>query len=245
MRSTRSRGNWLTPEHCDFVLALVARRLRVDTLAPPQYRAERDAMLAGRSGAAELRLPTDVQIAAASGTWDRALAHAGLRARSRRGTRNSGPASIIDVLDRCYEHHGAEPTIADLEQFARANGIPFPRKDRPYSDLVNEWKQTRRDQGLAVPDGPPPTSQRPDYTVDVGAARPGERRARKRWDDTDEIINWVSRYLTELKPRQRASQRGYDQWARNQEGAPWSAVIGRHGGWAAVRDAARERLRQR
>jgi hypothetical protein len=40
-----------------------------------------------------------------------------------------GPVPIVEVLDRCYEHHGTEPTLGELVQFARANGIPFPRKE--------------------------------------------------------------------------------------------------------------------
>ena len=49
---------------------------------------------------------------------------------------------------------------------------------------------------------------------------PGEKRAKSAWADHDEVIAWVARYLAELKPRDRASQRGYDAWARQQDGAP-------------------------
>ena len=237
------QGDWLTPEHSDFVLQLVARRLDTPTVTPGQYRAERTAMLAAdRNG--QLRLPTEDQIAALAGSWDRALAHAGLRARQGRGGHRArvGPASIVDVLDRCFEHHRAEPTSGELATFARANGIPFPRRERgrPWSDYVREWKDGRREQGLPVPDGPPPKRERPDYTRHVGAARPGERRGRKQWDDVDELAEWVARYLRELPRGGRVSKRRYDEWAAGVDGAPWSSNFDGHGGWAAVLARARE-----
>jgi len=239
-------GDWLTFEYAEFVLALIARRLGVTTLTPSEYRGERARMLANhRHG--NLRLPTESQVVALAGNWDRALSHAGLRRRphGRGGHRaRSTAVSIIDVLDRCYEHHGTEPTTNELAAFAKANGIPVPRKDagRPFSDYAREWKEHRTEQGLPVPSGPPPKAQRPDYTVDVGAGRPGERRAKDTWDDLDELVDWATRYLRQLAG-QRSSKRGYDDWARDQEGAPWSKTFDKFGGWAAVRDAAWERLR--
>ena len=249
------QGNWLTEEYSDFILALIARRLAVRTLTPGQYRAERVSMLATDRGrhthGGQLRLPTEEQIAALAGTWDRALAHAGLRARAGLGGHRArvGPAAIIDVLDRCYEHQGTEPNSNEIEDFARANGIPYPRRERgkPWSAHVSEWKDRRRARGLAVPDGPPPKTQRPDYSVDVGAGVSGERRSKDAWDDLDEVVDWVARYLRQLQRGQRSGQRAYDDWARRQDGAPWSAAFNRHGhgGWVAVRRAAQQRLAHR
>jgi hypothetical protein len=51
------------------------------------------------------------------------------------------------------------------------------------------------------------------------------------------------RFLGQLKPRERATQRAYADWARNQDGAPWPKAFGQHGGWAAVRAEGWERLR--
>jgi hypothetical protein len=139
-------------------------------------------------------------------------------------------------------HHRAEPTSGELETVARANGIPFPRRERgrPWSGYVREWMDRRREQGLPVPDGPPPKRQRPDYTHDVGAARPGERRGRKQWDDLDEFAAWVLRYLDALPRGERPGQRDYDGWGRRTEGAPWSSNFGPHGGWTVVLARSRE-----
>jgi hypothetical protein len=246
-----SEGNWLTEEYSDFVLALMARRLGVSTLTPGQYRTGRAAMLGPQRRrarpASQLWLPTEVQIEALYGTWDRALAHAGLQARQGRGGQlgRVQPVPILDVLDHLYQHHGTEPTAREAEVFASANGTPFPRRERgkPWSAYIAEWKQRRREQGLAVPDGPPPKAQRPDYSQDVGAALPGERRRKRSWEDFDEVVAWVMRYMEECRREGwRSSLRGYNDWAREQEGAPWSAAFEQHGGWGVVRCAASDRL---
>jgi hypothetical protein len=143
--------------------------------------------------------------------------------------------------------HGRQlrlPTEHQIE--AKANGIPLPRKERgrAWSDYLREWKEGRTAKGLRVPNGPPPKAQRPNYAQDVGSALPGERRQKKSWEDLDEVVEWVMRYLAELQRGERASQRGYNDWARQQGGAPWSAAFNQHGGMspetgcAAVPEAA-------
>jgi hypothetical protein len=51
------------------------------------------------------------------------------------------------------------------------------------------------------------------------------------------------RYLSRLTRGERSSQRGYNDWARNQDGAPWANKFNRQGGFDAVRASARERMR--
>ena len=246
------QADWLTKEYSCFALRLIARRLHAGTLTPGQYRAGRHAMVASARGRQSIGwrvpIPTAEQIQTLAGSWDEALAHAGLTPRHGLGGHHArvGAVPVVEVLDRCYEHHGTEPTLGELVLFARANGIPFPRKDRgrPYSSYIKEWRNARAARGLDVPEGAPPKSERPDYSCDVGAVLPGEKRAKSAWADHDEVIAWVARYLAELKPRDRASQRGYDAWARQQDGAPWASVLERHGGWVAVREEAWRRLGQ-
>lgn len=231
----------LTAEQCDFALNVVARRLRVSTLTPGQYRAERDALLAALATKPTATwLPTEDAVTALIGSWDRALAHAGLRRRIGLGGQvGIRGVSIVELLERCYEHHGTEPISSEMEQFARANGIPYPRRDRSYPDYVREWKERRQAAGLPVPDGPPPTRERPDYSKDVGAARPGERRIEKLTED--DLIAWVARYLRAVPPGERPSKRAYDRWARNEDGAPWASRFHAVGGWSSVRARAVER----
>jgi hypothetical protein len=243
-------ADWLTFEYGAFVLQLVARRLSVPTLTPVAYRAERRRMLTGRkrqvAPGRDLPLPTAEQLETLAGTWDDALAQAGLASRQGVGGHRARvrPVPIVDVLDRCYASHGTEPTLRELELFARANGIPFPRKQcgRPYSDYLRQWKDARIERGLAVPHGPPPREERPDYSRDAGAATPNERRAKRTWTDHDEVVAWVARYLLQADGHRPTSQRAYDSWARDQGGAPWASVLQRHGGWVAVREEAWQRL---
>ena len=230
-----------TGEYCSFALKLIARRQGVRTLTPGQYRAGGHAFARDGRGR-RIPLPSAEQIERIAGSWDKALCEAGLAPRHGVGGQQArvGPVPIVEVLDRCYEHHGTEPTLLELVLFAKANRIPFPRKERgrPYSSYVKEWKDGRAARGLAVPDGPPPKPERPDYSCEVGAALAGERRAKSAWADHDGVVAWVARYLAELQARDPASQRAYDAWAREQHGAPWASVLERHGGWMAIRQEA-------
>lgn len=234
-------GGWLTKDYCAYLLQLHASRLERQALTPSDYLANRAELAAG--GQQRLRMPTEHQIAAVFGGWDRAAAYAGLRPRESAGgrPRRLPSAPIVDMLERCYLAHGTEPTNRELELFAKANGIKLPRRVKPWAEYVAEWRDGRRAAGLPVPDGPPPTNQRPDYTQDVGAGSPSERRSRK-WSE-DELVSWVARYLAELNGR-RSSQRGYAAWARTQEGAPWTSAIQRRGGWNLIRRLAQQLLRE-
>jgi hypothetical protein len=247
------QADWLTEQYSNFVLKLMARRVGTSTLTPGQYRAEGQVMAgtdcSPRCRTLQLLIPTAEQIESLAGTWDEALVRADLAPRHGLGGHRAhvGPTPIAAVLDRCHEHHGTEPTLLELVVFAKANGIPFPRKERgrPYNSYVEEWKVARIARGLTIPDGPPPEAERPDYSRDVGAALPGERPAKRAWAEHDEVVRWVMRYLGDLNQRERSSQRGYDAWARGHDGAPWASVVQRHGGWAAVRGEAWKRMQER
>ncbi len=155
------------------------------------------------------------------------------------------PLTMSELLDRCYEFHGTEPTVNEADIFAKANGLPVKRRSgRPWREWVAEWKDNRRERGLPLPDGPPPFGQRPDYSKDVGAAKAHERRGRRRWDDRDEVVEWVARYLRTLTGRSRGTQRGYLAWASQNPGAPYNETLAKYGGWTVVRDAAWAVIRQ-
>lgn len=262
IRTSVQEAGWFSHEQAEFALKLVCRRLGgLAAFSPGDYRRERAAITteAGRrSQIVEMVLPNENQIEALFGGWDDALVAVGLQARSEADSENravesvEGEAaepnrtapSIIDVLDRCYVAHGTQPTIGELVVFARANGIPFPRKERgkPWSEYVAEWKEARRAEGLGVPEGPPAKRDRPDYAQDVGAARAGERRIRE-WDE-DGLVEWAVRFLSELHREQRPTLRTYDDWVARTDGAPGHSVMERHGGFAHIMSLARQR-RQR
>jgi hypothetical protein len=246
----KKQQDWLTPEYSGFVLRLVAHRLGRQTVSPREYMTERKALLASDNAhwlhGRRLILPNADQLRTAAGSWDAALRAAGLddSHSAEYGRERKSPPSILDILDRCYEAYGTEPTVRDSEVFARANGIPYPRRERgrAWSSYVSEWKEQRRGKGLPVPNGPPLTDRRPDYAVDVGAGHADKRRMGHR-EDFDEAVSYVMRYLVQLSPGERATQRSYDAWAYGQEEAAYSSAFQRHhGGWSKVRDTAWARL---
>ena len=251
MRLRAEEASWLTHEQGEFAIRLICRRLGgIVAVSRSEYRRERERLIgsAGRGGAelAEV-LPTENQILALFGSWNDALTSAGValppgstpERRIFRGT------SVIEVLDRCYEHHHSEPTLSELALFAQANGIPLPGlRGRGYRDYVREWKEQRRAQGLDVPERPPAKRDRPDYGVDVGAAAAGERRKRKRWS-VEEIEPWVDDFLDWLQPALWPTERHYEDWAGETQGAPRASILINHGGFTKLIDEGRQRRARR
>ena len=243
---TRPKQDWLTEDHIAYVLKLVARRLGVESVSPDQYRREREAMLSvsrRRRRRRRSRIPTEDQLRiAVGGDWDAALALAGLAARKPHA---GVGVSTVELLERCFETHRAQPSAEELRRFARANRIPFqPDRQRTWNGCLAAWKQERRARGLAVPDGLPPRGQRPNYWRNVGAARAGERR-RRDWSHLDDCVEVVILYLDQLGANERSSKRGYQDWAASQPDAPGYSVFDQHGGWARIRQIAQERTSSR
>jgi hypothetical protein len=238
----------VTDERVVYALRLVAGRLRTATLTTGAYEEERAVLLAedrrdwlhGR----RLRLPSAAAIRLAAGGWEAALTLAELETDTRpRQAIKETILSRLDVIDRFYAHYGEQPTKRALEAFARGNGIPMSDENkRPWSGTVESWRQRRREHGLPEPRGAERRGGRgvraPDYSADVGAARPGEQPHRGKWRDEAACVAWVARYLASLPARARSTQDGYRRWASQHPGAPSPSRFDQHGGWEAVRSAA-------
>lgn len=155
-------------------------------------------------------------------------------------------------MDRFYEHYKEQPTQRALFEFARGNKLPMSvEKRRPFPEALAEWRQLRRERGEPAPnivkrrggrgaDGRP--LEAPNYSENVGAARPGEHLYMGKWTNVDACVEWVTRYLASLGPRQRSTQAGYTRWARQHPSAPVMSTFDQHGGWGAVRRKAMEKL---
>lgn len=265
----KSRGptslKWLTEEHVVAVLIIAAGRLSQDTVSKTEYRAEREEMLrtdrARWLNGGNLLLPTTGQIVGKVGSWDEALRKAGLRLPHERTPkpREKRAPSFVDLMERFHDHYGVQPTQQALREFARGNGIPYPDHHHvnhvKFSVGRDEWLAQRRANGLLAPkversrpggssrDSRP--APRPDYSRDVGAARPGERRfgehRRTKWSREDCIAS-VTRYL-EYTAGSRSTFHGYTSWAATQENAPVVNTLEMHGGWEALRREAQKRMR--
>jgi len=252
MKTLRPMADWLTEGNVRSALRLVAHRLGEDSVTKAAYRAERAKLVAADERrwlhGGSLRMPSDEAIKTRIGSWDAALRLAGLRVTSERGSglgaaHGKGAPTIVELIQRVWDCHEAQPTEEELRDFARANDIPAPgRRGITYGTEMNKWKEERRTLGLPVPDGPPPLAERPDYTVDVGAARPGERRLQPR-GDAEECAAWVQHFLEDLPSGRRCTATAYLEWLRAHPGAPSIKSFNQHGGWAAVRSRAQERIR--
>lgn len=241
--------DYLSAEHVAYVVRLVALRLGKRILSLSDYSTERAAMLRRDRvrwlHGGQLILPNEAQVITVMGSWEQALASAGLTApQVERGDSSKMHAPTIpDLLERFHAHHGVQPTIRDLRTFAHANGIPFPNMSAVrFNDAVAEWKARRAAQGLPSPLAPPPPSERADYTRDVGAARPGEKR-RETAHPLEACVEWMRRYLEGLPASARSTRRSYRDWAR-QHGAPAPKLLDtKHGGFSHVRSLAQEHMR--
>ena len=254
-KQTSEEQDWLGDEYVIFVLHLVARRLGRDTLSLRDYSMECDRMLRGDRArwlhGGQLVLPNEEQIITHVGSWEAALRLAGMEpshratGNARRGRRSI--PTLCDLLERFYEHHEAQPSLKDLTAFARGNGIPYPSERRErFGAAMAAWKADRRARGLPVPEKLPPRRARAEarvnYSRDVGAAREGERPL-KRWEDTEECVAWMVRYLEGLPAGARSTRRAYRDWTLRQDGAPAPNTLAQHGGFERIRRLAQERIR--
>jgi hypothetical protein len=240
--------DWLTTERARFALRLAAGRRGAATLTMGDYEAERGALLAGDRRdwlhGRGLRLPSADAIRLAAGSWDAALALAGLGVGARPArTITQTIASRLDVMDRFHDHYGEQPTQRALLAFARGNGIPMSDEGkRLWSETVKLWRQRRLERGLPEPRAAQRKGGRgakaPNYSADVGAARHGERPHRGKWCDGEACAAWVARYVASLPAGERSTQDGYRRWASQHPGAPSPSSLAQHGGWEAVRRAA-------
>ncbi len=254
VKASGPRADWITTEHVVAVLQLVARRLGADSLTTGEYRTERARLLATEHYRPRndrwLLLPDDEQVIACAGSWDAALVLAGLGATRDRRTARGHPTApiLVDLLERFHDEHGFRPSARDLRAFARGNGVPYPsERVQRFGTAVAEWAASRSARGLPEPRVVRRVGGRgrraPDYSGNVGASRPGERR-REKWTRTS-CAAAVARYLTQLRRGERSTQRGYADWAAAQPRGtvPAVATIQAFGGWEAVRREAQERLK--
>ena len=243
-RRAAHQPDWLTEDHIGFVVGWVASRQGTRSVTAIQYEAERKQILAEvrrrqrRRG--QLLLPTADQIARIVG-WEQALYLAELARPGRWAKR--ALATRVEVIERFYEQYGVQPSRIHLMDFARGNGIPMSYElGEPWSQAVRDWKRAREENGLPVPDKPP-RRRVADYSRDVGAALPGEHwRHGKRRDDPGALVGWVRRYLEDLGPGERSTERGYEAWAMRHPGAPRASVLIKRGGWGHNRRAAQGQI---
>jgi len=178
-----------------------------------------------------------------TGAWNIALELAGLEARVKPGGSKKRAISTSELLERCYEIYNVQPTSGEVVIFASANSIPYSPtlETGKWSERVETWKSERRARGLETPDRPPPMDRRPDYTKDVGAARPGER-SKQNWRKVENCVKYVVIYLEQLPAGRKPGQADYARWATTQTHAPYNKAFSQHGGWTPIRKLAQAQI---
>ncbi len=241
--------DWLTEEYVANLLKLVAHRRDTDSLTLQDYDEERTKLIAEDRNrwlhGNQLLIPKSGQIEQALGSWTAALSVAGLRTPRERGPARDATRAPThaELLDRFWRYYKALPMKPHLLAFARGNGIPYPGEARTtFGAERTAWAEARRAEGIAVPEAPLPRDAGPDFSRDVGAALPGERR-RKQWNNVVDCVSVVKRYLAQLAPGEPARAESYRAWARG-NGAPAPNQLTQHGGWTAVRKLAQDEFQR-
>jgi hypothetical protein len=216
---------WLTSKDVCAALKIVARRLGKKTLKPVEYRLERKRMLdAARHSyrhLSELSLPTEGQIERTAGSWDEALVIAGLAPRPR-ATAGMG-VPIVAVLELFLETFGYLPGVAQLEGFARAQGIPLAKRRRPYADYIAELAKERAEWGKWTPEKPPHgmkpclTTPAPGVAALLSDATGGKRK--KRWT-REECVEALAQLLAEWPNDKRLTEDAYQEVSRGRDDLP-------------------------
>jgi hypothetical protein len=226
---------WLTSKDVCAALRIVARRLGKKTLKPVEYRLERKRMLdAARHSyrhLSELYLPTEGQIERTAGSWDEALVIAGLAPRSR-ATAGTG-VPIVAVMELFLETFGYLPGVAQLEGFARAQGIPLAKRRQPYADYIAELTKERAEWGKWTPKKPPRgmkpclTTPAPGVASLLSDATGGKRK--KRWTQ-EECVAALAQLLSEWPTDKRLTEDAYQEVSRERADLPSLSSLQRQGG---------------
>jgi hypothetical protein len=231
---------WLTSKDVCAALRIVARRLGKKTLKPVEYRLERKKMLdAARHSyrhLSELSLPTEGQIERTAGSWDEALVIAGLGVRGR-ATAGTG-VPIVAAIELFLETFGYLPGVAQLEGFARAQGIPLAKRRQPYADYIAELAKERAEWGRWTPphslSGAKPKLDEPVPGLSALLARfPKAQKRKKRWT-SEECVEALVRLLAEWPNDRRLNEDAYQEASRGRDDLPSLSSLQRQGGFGKL-----------
>jgi hypothetical protein len=239
---------WLSKEDVVFALQAVAQRLGKKTLLPVEYRQERRSMLKAAKRhrhPSELSLPTEGQIERIAGSWDTALEVAGLKPRTKVEVAKGIP--ITAIIELFLEQWGYLPSVAQVEQYSSAQGVPMQRRERgkPYSAYIAELTAERKEWGRwtppHVPGGMKPKLDEPAPGLPGLLARyPNAQKRPKRWT-REQCIDALVQLLAEWPSDRRLTEDAYQEVSRGRRDLPPLSSLqrGTRGGFSELMQAAR------
>ncbi|WP_205696542.1 hypothetical protein [Conexibacter sp. SYSU D00693] len=234
-----------------YALRVVAARVDGASPSPSAYDAQRAKLIARRGQGAQLHatlLPTANQITAVHGTWDAALADAGLAARppSRPGPgRPQAPGlPVVDVLVAFMTDNDYIPSHRILRRYATDARVRMTdRGGRQWAEHVHAASETLRRQGLPVPErrARPGRGNKATYVLPAPGALTNPPALRT-WDEAA-AIDALARWLRSLPAGAKRTQKAYLQAYRDVNGPPPSRLAD-FGGFTAMRTKAEQQIAQ-
>lgn len=231
----------LTEEAVRAALRTIALRLDQRTLTPADYSGEREKMRAKARLSwrydRDPRLPSEGQIVWVAGSWDAALAIAGLELRPPDPGGAKG-LSRAEVLDLALDATGCLLTSHELNTFAAANGLSLEKWKKgttSWADELTALREMRAEWGKWTPAAPPPKEHRPDYSIPSSwlGRDAGPRRRKQRWT-RDECVVAIRQVMAE-NPGRSLTLHAYQRAASGrlelpavlaiQRWAPWSEMV--------------------
>jgi hypothetical protein len=197
-------------------LALAGLRSVAHALGGPPSSDAYDAELSRRGRARERRalapllLPVAATLIGRFGSWQKALAAAGLDAgqiAARAGQRTNRAPAAEQTLSALVDLVGVLPSLDYLERYCRAHSIPLGRDARPYAKLVERVRALRTGQAKPTPDTITPPRRCPPFPGPIaGAARRPRAKGRPRTAILASLARYGERHLA---PGQRPTERHY------------------------------------
>jgi hypothetical protein len=231
----------LTLPRAVFALRLVAMQLKRRTLAETEYVTAHHALMrrdrrAYRHGGM-LQLPTNDQIVRIAGSWEAALAAAGLDPPGR----SDRPClSVEEVLDLHLARYGFRPSAKNLQRFVNAEGLRVNGYfNRGFPARVIAWRNSCEQRGLPITPSPKGVSH-----FDYGPPAPWEQSARSKRGWTEiELVQLLADAWERLRPDEDMTVTSYLALQREDKKLPSVKTFftGGRPGFAACRDQARER----
>lgn len=248
----RAEGTHLTEQHVYFALRYVGRHLEVEAPTRDQYASGRERLLATakRRGDESLEplLPTVGQIERLfNRDWDAALKRAKLTRERPKAVPPPRPKGmpVAEVTAHFVKLNGWWPTKDMLAQFAREADIKMQSKSAlSAADTRKQAADLLVKEGISLPAEPGPPADAKQRAIKLPASRlPGteSRETEAQWNRSA-CVDAMARWIGGLGRSAKTTKAAYVTFQRGRPDYPAVSAFDDHGGFGAVKKAARAQL---